>query len=129
MSEKRPVPWKGRPRANDPRNAWIHVRCTQSEYATLSAAAERAGVWLGPYVLAQALGAPPRRSRPRPDVNMAMLARVLAALGMMGGNINQMAKRANESGNLPAQEQLKPLQDATWQMRDALMEALGRGDD
>ncbi|MBV9786517.1 MAG: plasmid mobilization relaxosome protein MobC [Acidisphaera sp.] len=126
MSEKRPVPWKGRPRANDPRNAWIHVRCTQSEYATLSAAAERAGVWLGPYVLAQALSAPPRRSRPRPNADRVELGRVLGALGAIGGNVNQLARAYNSQGDLPEPPDLATIRADMSAMRAALMLALGR---
>jgi HAMP domain-containing protein len=63
----------------------------------------------------------------RPQVDRAELARVLAALGRLGSNVNQLARAAN-TGEIPARDELADAAVATREMRDALMRALGRGD-
>lgn len=105
--EKRPAPWKGRPRSANPRNAWVHVRVTADERAKLDEAAERAGVELGPYVVQAALGAPRPRQRRRIQVERTQLASLLGLLGNAGGNLNQLAKVANQTGQLPEAEALE----------------------
>lgn len=46
---------------------------------------------------------PPRRNPPRrlPKADVQALATVLAALGKIGSNVNQVAKVANSSGRVP----------------------------
>lgn len=104
--EKRSAPWKGRPRSANPRNAWVHVRVTADERAKLDEAAERAGLELGPYVVQAALGAPRPRQRRRLQLDRRDLAQLLGQLGTAGGNLNQLAKIANQTGQLPAAEAL-----------------------
>ncbi len=104
--EKRSAPWKGRPRSDNPRNAWVHVRVTADERAKLDEAAERAGLELGPYVVQAALGAPRPRQRRRLQLDRRDLAALLGQLGTAGGNLNQLAKIANQTGQLPAAEAL-----------------------
>lgn len=99
--EKRSAPWKGRPRSDNPRNAWVHVRVTADERAKLDEAAERAGLELGPYVVQAALGAPRPRQRRRIQLERRDLAQLLGWLGKAGGNLNQLAKIANQTGHLP----------------------------
>lgn len=96
----RPVPWRGRPRALNPRNAWVHIRVTADERAALEAAAERLEMTLGPYVVSAALNAPKRRATRRPAVERAALAQLLGLLGKAGSNVNQLAKIANQTGQL-----------------------------
>jgi len=67
------------------------------------------------------------RSVRTPHVDRVELARVLAALGRYGSNVNQLAHAAN-SGEIPARDDLAAAAAATLEMRDALMKALGRGD-
>lgn len=74
--EKRAAPWRGRKRVADPRNAWVHVRCTAAEYAAINAAAERAGLETSSYMRAMALGGGPKlRARRRPSVELVELSR------------------------------------------------------
>lgn len=51
----------------------------------------------------------PARRLPRADVRL--LAATLAALGKIGSNINQMARTANSTGRLPAENALGALSD------------------
>lgn len=96
----RPAPWRGRPRVEHPRNAWVHIRVTADERAALKAAAERLEMTLGPYVVSAALNAPKRRAVRRPAVERAALAQLLGQLGKAGSNVNQLAKTANQTGRL-----------------------------
>ena len=70
-------------------------------------AAERAGLDLGPYVVQAALGAPRPRQRRRPPVERAALAQLLGLLGKAGGNLNQLAKHANQAGRVPEADALE----------------------
>ena len=96
----RPAPWRGRPRAKNPRNAWVHIRVTADERAALEAAAERVEMTLGPYVVSAALNAPKRRATRKPAVERAALAQLLGLIGKAGSNVNQLAKIANQAGHL-----------------------------
>ena len=113
----RPAPWRGRPRVENPRNAWVHIRVTADERAALEAAAERLEMMLGPYVVSAALNAPQRRATRKPSVNVVVLSRLLGQLGKAGSNVNQLAKLANQTGQLSgieaeAEEAIRAMRDA-----------------
>ena len=57
-----------------------------------------------------------------------MLARLLAEAGKIGSNVNQLARTANISGDLPEVEYLAEILKEVRSIRDALMRALGHGD-
>lgn len=77
------------------------------------------------YMRMQTLDIPPPRAARKPAINREMTARVLAELGKIGSNVNQIARSLNaKSGVTPEHldEALKAISD----MRASCMEALGR---
>jgi hypothetical protein len=108
------------------RRKLVTVRCTEEERAAINEAAARAGMMTGTYLRTLALGSSGLRARKRPPIERMELARLLGAVGSLGSNVNQLARRANLSDNLPAQESLTEAVQAVFEIRDALMQALGR---
>ena len=109
------------------RGARIFVRCTNAELAAITASAERAGMAVAAFMRHQAIGTAGPRAIRRPQVDRVELARVLAALGRYGSNVNQLARAAN-GGAIPLEHELAEAAAATLEMRGMLMRALGRGD-
>jgi len=105
------------------RDALLQVRLTAAERATLDAAAERAGLSLAGYARSTLLSAPPVRQARRPPVERAELARLLAQLGKIGSNVNQIARVLNSDGDTPPELAGVPEDIAI--MRAAIMAALG----
>jgi hypothetical protein len=67
-----------------------------------------------------------RRARPRRSATereRAELARILAAIGKIGGNANQLARRANQGSAVEAGE-VEALRAELEQWRDALVDSL-----
>lgn len=82
-----------RGRARELRSATIVFRCTEAEKAELRSKADAAGLSAAE-LLREALGlAQARRRKPVPHVD----PRLVLALGRIGGNLNQIARRANAS--------------------------------
>ena len=73
----------------------ITFRVTADEYANLEGAAGESGLTLASHVREALLGVPRTRTRRRPLVDVAALARLLGELNRIGGNINQILKRVN----------------------------------
>ncbi len=128
MSEQRPAPWRGRRRVEEPREKWTHVRWTEAEHQELAARAAEAGLSVGAYLRAVALGSAGPRAVKRLPVDRVMLAKVLGAIGHLGSNVNQLARVANSGGNIPAHDELALVAQTIDAMRAAVMKALGRGD-
>jgi len=105
----------------------VAVRCTDAELAAIAERAARAGMTVGAFMRHQATGTTGPRALRRPQVDRALLAQVLAALGRYGSNMNQLAHQAN-SGEIPAWPEIAAMHEATRDMRVTLMRALGRGD-
>lgn len=122
----KPVPWRGRQRVPDPRTAYLHARCTPAEHARVAAAAAQAGLTPGAYVRATVLGAAGPRTVRRPSADHAALARVLGLLGNYTGNLNQLARVANTTGELPTASELHQLAENVAELRQGVMHALGR---
>ena len=105
----------------------ISFRVEPAEHERIKAEADRAGVTVGTFARDVLIGAQaPRRVR-RPPAEKAELVRILAELGKIGSNVNQLAAKAN-SGTLRVLDPLvlPELQDELEELRDALMRALGR---
>lgn len=100
------------------------VRLTDGEHEALSGRAESAGLTLADYIRSQALGAKPLRARVRPAVERAELARILAELGKLGSNVNQIARNLNRDRAEDGQFMADTL-SAVQQMRDVVLIALG----
>ncbi|MEJ0051716.1 MAG: hypothetical protein WDN02_11030 [Methylovirgula sp.] len=125
---RRSMPWRGRKRVNDARTRFIAVRCTAEEHAAIDAAATAAGLSIGAYLRAQALGDPGPRSVRRPPVERKELARLIGLLGKLGSNVNQIAHAFNSARLLPGFPELVAIRRDIAEMRAALIKALGRGD-
>jgi len=103
----------------------VQVRLSEAEYAEIAKRAEAALLTPASYVRAATLDAPPPRARRRPAVEAVQVARVLAQLGKIGSNLNQIAHRLN-AGRSVAPESVDRAAADVSAMRDACMASLGR---
>jgi hypothetical protein len=117
---------RGRRRVENPKQAFIAVRCTAQERAAITEAAAKSGLAIGAYLRATALGSPGPRAVRRPPVERKELARLLGHLGKVGSNINQLARAFNSTRRIPGLAELEGVRQQMGEMRDALMKALGR---
>jgi hypothetical protein len=101
------------------------VRLTLQEDAMLNAKAQAAGISVGAYIRATALGDAGPRSRRRPIIERELLARLLGHLGKVGSNLNQIAAAVNSGDELDQLGLTRGLADVA-AMREAVFEALGR---
>jgi hypothetical protein len=126
-AKKKPAPWRGRMRVKDARTKVIPpIRCTGAEQAAIKAAADQAGLSVGAFLRALALGDAGPRAVRRPPVERKELARLLGWLGKLGSNVNQLAHGFNRDGILPGFPELLAIRREVGEMRAALMQALGR---
>src|ERR1700726_946648 len=123
---KNMAPWRGRRRVGDAKTSFVSVRCTAKERSTIDGAAAQAGLSIGAYLRALALGSASPRAVRRPPVERKELARLLGHLGKVGSNINQLAHAFNRSGRVPGLAELGAVRQQIGELRDALMKALGR---
>jgi hypothetical protein len=107
------------------RTAHLMVRLTPAERAAIAAAAAGAGLSLAGYARAILLAAPPLRQSRRPPVERIELVRLLGAIGMLGSNVNQIARVLNANGSVDAPAFAEASADIAI-MRAAIMKALGR---
>lgn len=92
----------GQTRSISVRNRIIRVRANDVELATMKNLAAARGISLSDMVRRAALGVRmPAAALDRRD--LAELACVLGALGRIGGNLNQLVRRAN-AGRLPGHD-------------------------
>jgi hypothetical protein len=122
------APCRGRRRVTDPKSCFIAVRCTATQHATISQAASGAGLSIGAFLRARALGDPGPRSVRRPRVGQAELARLLGHVGKLGSNVNQIARVTNTYRHPPSSSELFVMRMDIGRMRKALLKALGHGD-
>jgi len=101
----------------------ITLRMAPSDAAALRAAAAEDECTVSECVRARVTHRRPRPRRSATEQERAELARVLAAVGKMGGNLNQLARHANQGGRVDAGE-LERLRGELEQWRDALVAAL-----
>ena len=124
---KNMAPWRGRKRVKNARTKLIPpIRCTEEERVAIKAAADQAGLSVGAFVRALALGDAGPRAVRRPPVERKELARLLGHLGKVGSNINQLAHAYNSVRRIPGVAELEAVRQQIGEMRDALMKALGR---
>jgi hypothetical protein len=123
---KTKAPWRGRKRVGDARTKLIPVRCTAEERAAIKAVADKAGLSVGAFLRAAALGDAGPRSVRRPPIERKELARLLGHLGKVGSNLNQLAHAFNSNGRGPGLAELNDIRRHVTEMRDALIKALGR---
>ena len=124
--DKTMAPWRGRKRVKDARTKLIPVRCTAVERAAIKAVADKAGLSVGAFLRAAALGDAGPRAVRRPPIERKELARLLGHLGKVGSNLNQLAHAFNSRGRVPGLAELNDIRRHVVELRDALMKALGR---
>jgi hypothetical protein len=107
------------------RDRILTVRLSAEERAAIDDAADRAGLVVGSYARQAMLGAPAPRQVRRPPVERRELARLLAQLGHIGGNLNQLAKAAN-TGVLVYGGDIDAALSGLDEVRAAILAALGR---
>ena len=107
------------------RNRAITTRFDDDEFAKVDGDADRAGLTPPSYIRDIALRQPsPRRVR-RPVVERRELARLLGAVGHVGGNLNQIAHHLN--AGMPAERRaLWDALESLAEVREAILKALGR---
>jgi hypothetical protein len=102
----------------------LTIRFNETEWQDVQTRADVAGLTTAGFSRAAILNAKPLRASRRPPVDRAELAFLLADIGKIGSNINQLAKLAN-LGGWPEHEDLRQaVADIRW-MRDVLLKALG----
>jgi hypothetical protein len=73
----------------------VTSRYDEAEFAELEAAASRAGLTRASFQRVQSLAAPKTRSTRRAPIERETLAKVLAQLGKVGSNLNQLTHAAH----------------------------------
>jgi hypothetical protein len=101
------------------------LRWSNEDYASLLANAEREGVTVGTFIRSRTLAAPTTRARRRGSVEVLALAKALAMVNKMGGNLHQLARYIN-FGGFPEPGELRAALAGYEAMVAAIMEALGR---
>jgi hypothetical protein len=107
------------------RDRHLTIRLSAEERAAIDAAAERSGLTMGSYARQALLGAPAPRQVRRPPIERKELARLLGELGKIGGNLNQLAREANQ-GLVVNQVELLAALASLRAVREAILVALGR---
>ena len=106
--------------------ASLTIRLSPEERAQIAADAARAGLSLGGYVRVRLCAAPsPIRAVRHPPVNAEILARVLAQLGRVGGNLHQLVRHLN-FGDYAAVMDAPAVLAELRQVSAAIMGALGQ---
>jgi len=122
--ERKPAPWRGRPRTSDPKSRRIAVRVTDDQWGKLDTKAAARGLKIGGYLRTVALGSAGARTMKRASAERVELARLLGELGKLGSNVNQIAKAFNSTGAVPTPPELTAMQTDIAAMRSAVMTAL-----
>jgi hypothetical protein len=121
------APWRGRPRVADAKGCFIAIRCTVKQHTTIKEKAARAGLSIGAYLRALAVGYPGPHFVHKPRPGDTELARLLGHIGKIGSNINQIAKIVNTYRRPPSKSALSVMRKDIGRMRRAVLKALGRG--
>ncbi len=90
-----------RPRGRERRQHAVTVKLSAAEKATLSGAAERAGMALAAWLCEAAMDAAEHRAVPVPKMQREMLAELIRVRGLVrriGVNLNQAVARLNAAG-------------------------------
>ena len=111
---------------NRQRRHLIQFRVDDDERTAIEAKADRAGLSIGALMRHLGTGRVGPRAVRRVPLDRRALAHVLAQLGRYGSNVNQLARIANESGEVAALAVLQQVQADAREMRNVLMEATGR---
>ena len=102
----------------------VNFRATAEEYATVEEAAKNAGLTMGSFIRQTMLATPKTRPRRQARADVAVLAKLIAELNRIGGNINQIA-RAFNYGEQPETAWLKEALRVLLQTMRAVRAAMG----
>ena len=102
----------------------VTIRLDEAEHTKINERAENAGLTLSGYFRSAVLNTPPPPQSRRPPVDRTELAKLLAAMGRIGNNINQLARVAN-AGSWPESSALSKACTDIKSIRTTLMKALG----
>ena len=103
----------------------LTVRFNDQEYLALQDFADRAGLSPSGFLRHTTLNTKPPRQSYRPVKDHEKLGLLLAAIGSIGNNINQLAHVAN-TGSWPEHQSLDKACADIRMMRDILIQALGK---
>lgn len=107
------------------RNDVLRIRMTSDEFAEVAKRAETVLLTPASYARMELLDSPPPKAARRPSVEAETVARVLAQLGKIGSNLNQIAHRMNAGQTVTHETIARAMTDVSV-MRDACMTALNR---
>jgi hypothetical protein len=107
------------------RGAPVSIRLLPEERAEIETRAREAGLSIGSYLRACALGSPGLRAKRSPPVNAEALARAVAELNKVGSNLNQIAKVLNAGRAVGSREALATLAE-TRAVVAQILEIVGR---
>jgi hypothetical protein len=107
------------------RNNLLQIRLTDFELAEIEALADRAELTPASYARLILLSSPAPRAKRRPAVDTKQVAQLLAEVGKIGSNVNQIAHHLN-AGLGTSSTAIQEALDDVAEMRKACMEALNR---
>jgi len=108
------------------RSKFVIARLSDEEFAAISTLADRAGLSPGALVRQTLLNVAPTSQMRRITVERVLLARVLAELGKIGSNINQIAYHLNAGRPGDVMEgSIDAALNELLEWRTALMQAIG----
>lgn len=110
------------------KTAIIGFRVAEDERAEIEAAAEAGEVTLGTFCRDAILKKSKMKRTRKPSLDRVLLAQLLAQLGKVGGNLNQMAKRLNEGKGTGADRIFTAL-DELRILKESILKALRREND
>lgn len=125
MPPREPSPGTRRKSDKRQRTEVLFARVTPDEKSAFMARADRAGMASAAFMRALALGDPGPRARRLPPVNHVALRQIVAELGRIGNNLNQLARGMN-MGEAPEVPELREAAAALIAARNAIFEALGK---
>ncbi|WP_051949602.1 plasmid mobilization relaxosome protein MobC [Methylosinus sp. PW1] len=125
---RRRAPWRDRKRALDPKDKFVAVRVTEPERVLIAESAKAAGLKIGGYLRALAIGNAGARAKRGAREEREALARILGELGKLGSNVNQIARWCNTDRTAPHLREVELMRADVAAMRAAIMRALDRGD-
>lgn len=102
-----------------------NFRVTEKEYQQIEELADREGLTFGSYLRTRALATPTTRATRRPTVAVKLLGGLLAQIGKIGSNLNQIARQLNQGAALPLSEIETTLAEHR-QILVAIITALGK---
>jgi len=82
------------------RARFVGIRLDEEEFARLDGRARDAGLTAGAFLRSCALGDAGPRAKRRPPIEREELARLSAAVGRVGNNVNQIAHALNAGGDV-----------------------------